>query len=412
MTETSVNSPNVILNIGTGKFFLHQTAESLDNLGLLAATISGLTRLPRFFNITGLNKNPKIARLRNRISSLNPRVSQVQVLPGEVLWQIATFASQSRYLAKTSKVLYFLSATTFDMGARAAIKRISTPNTVYHFRAGFGGHSVQLAKSRGIPTICDHSISHPQYDWANRRSSVAQSTGFFNLERLILSDIKLADHVLVNSEFVAETFLICGDTRELRVITPPIDRKFAIEAKVNSQNQRTGIIFVGKCDLRKGIDFLTEVITGLPLDIPVRVVGTWTPGTMIYRRKLESFPNVQILPYMGYREIAKLMRSSAIFLFPSRAEGSARVVGEAMHAGCVPFITKESGLNIDPDAGFLINGMNLTELTQAILRVLKDRKLQMEYSSSARHFINRLDDLYLPELLNLYADTLGKKGRQ
>jgi len=106
------------------------------------------------------------------------------------------------------------------------------------------------------------------------------------------------------------------------------------------------------------------------------------------------------------------MRCSAIFLFPSRAEGSARVVGEAMHAGCVPFITKESGLNIDLDAGFLINGMNLTELTQAILRVLKDRKLQLEYSSSARHFINRLDDLYLPELLSLYADTLGKKGRQ
>ena len=403
------DSPDIILNLGTGKFFLHQTAESLDDLGRLTATISGVTRLPKLIDTPSLNKLAKIARLKNRMSSINPMVKQVQVLPGEILWQIATAASKSKYFAAISKPLYFFSARAFDFAARGAIKRCHTKNSVYHFRAGFGGHSVQLAKSIGIPTICDHSISHPQYDWANRKPSLSQTIGFFNLERLILADINSADHVIVNSEFVATTFLICGDTRKVNVITPPIDRKFVKEARQPFYNERTGIIYIGKCELRKGIDIFADIVKSLPSNIPVRVVGSWNPEAIAYRRILESLPNVQIFPYLGYLDLVRMLRSSVVFLFPSRAEGSARVVGEAMHAGCIPFITQESGLNLDITAGYLINDMKHSEICENIVRILYDKVEQMKFSSSAKNTIQTLEKSYLPELLLVYKRALQIK---
>ncbi len=402
MIRQTENPPAVILNVGTGKFFLHQTAESLSELGQLKVVISGITKLPRIVQIEALSEMPRISRLKNRIHPLSSEVCEVQVFSGEILWQIGTIIAKSRYFNSVSKYFYFTAGKSFDFAARRYLKKSDPFNCVYHFRAGFGGGSIQVARNLGIPTICDHSISHPHYDWRTGKVSSGQTKGYFNLERLIFSDINSADHVIVNSEFVAKTFLRCGDTRKLNVMTPPIDRKFVDIARAPITDERVGIVFVGKCELRKGIDTFTDIVKRLPTSIPIYLAGSWTPEAAIFKRELEKLSNVQMLPYMGYIDIARLMRHSVIFLFPSRAEGSARVIGEAMHAGCIPFITRESGVNFDSNTGFFLNGMTSNEIGKTIERILSDRNEQMKYSASARDSIELIEQSYLPDLLSLY----------
>lgn len=402
MIRQTENPPTVILNVGTGKFFLHQTAESLNELGLLQVVVSGITKLPKILQIEALSDKPRISRLKNRIHPLSSEVSEVQVFSGEIFWQIGTLFAKSKYFNSFSKCFYFIAGKSFDLTARRYLKKSDSSNCVYHFRAGFGGGSIQVARNLGIPTICDHSISHPQYDWRTGNVSTVQTNGFFNLERLILNDLNLADHIIVNSEFVAETFLKCGDTRKLNVMTPPIDRKFVDIARAPVTDERVGIVFVGKCELRKGIDTFTDIVKRLPTNLPICVVGSWAPEAAIFKRELENLSNVQILPYMGYLDIARLLRHSVIFLFPSRAEGSARVIGEAMHSGCIPFITRESGVNFDSNTGFFLNGMNSNEISEIIERILSDKNEQMKYSASARVAIELIERSYLPDLLNLY----------
>lgn len=403
-------SKAVILNIGSGKFFLHQTAESLDMLGLLASTISGITKVPQFLNFSPTSKFSRLVRLQNRMKPLDPNVRQIQVVSGELLWQIATLVGRYKKLTQLSKFLYFCAATRFDIAARRQIGKFANiPNLIYHFRAGFGGKSVKVAKSHGIPTICDHSICHPNYDWWIKEPNPLKSTGIFNLERLILNDLNTSDHIIVNSDFVAETFRICGNTRKLQVMTPPIDEKFIQLIHTSSVAKRQGVTFVGTCEFRKGIDVLTEIIKFLPSDISVKVIGNWNPEAISFRSILKNFSNVQIFPFLNSFEISNILQNSLIFIFPSRAEGSARVVGEAMHAGCIPLITKESGLPLRNNAGYLINELSEKEIAELIMDITCDIESHNSMSLAAKRAIQEIEMSYLPNLLNFY-DKIGNDG--
>ena len=399
-------SKEIVLNIGTGKFSLHQTAETLNELGLLAATLSGVTKMPQFVSLSKMGQYPKIARLQNRMSTLNPTVKLVQVVSGEIFWQIATLVGRIRILKSLSGIFYFYAARRFDVSAQRVIRQhFDSPNYIYHFRAGFGGESVKLAKTLGIPTICDHSISHPNYDWWTKKSSPRKSRGIFNLERLILNDLNESDYLIVNSSFVADTFRICGDDRKLYVMTPPIDRKFVDLIDANKVFERSGVTFVGKCEFRKGIDILTEIVSILPSDIPVRIIGNWSPEAISFRSQLEKYPNIQLIPYLSATEITSILTESLIFLFPSRAEGSARVVGEAMHSGCIPLITIESGLPVNSDARYLINEMSPKEIANLITSIIHDKKSHLAKSFAAREAILEIERSYLPDLLKLYIEV-------
>jgi hypothetical protein len=82
------------------------------------------------------------------------------------------------------------------------------------------------------------------------------------------------------------------------------------------------------------------------------------------------------------------------------------VVGEAMHAGCIPFITKESGVNFDSSSGHYLNDKSPTEIAQTIEQLLSDRKEQMMYASFVQDSIELIEQSYLPDLLNLYEFAL------
>lgn len=409
MPPISKNSKIIVMNIGTGKFFLHQTAETLNELGLLIGCITGLVRLPKLFRFFRINSHAKIQRLLNRMMPLDQEVKQIQVLSGEFYWQCATYLARFQIFRSPSKFFYFYSARRFDIAAQKFLKKnIDLSNCIYHFRAGFGGDSVKLAKNIGMITICDHSISHPNYNWWTKKRLEKIDHGRFNLEQLILNDINEADHVIVNSAFVAETFQICGDNRQLHVMKQPTDRIFLLGLEKEIASVRVGVTFVGKCEFRKGIDILTEIVMHLPSNFPVRIVGTWTPQTSHYLAQLKEKSNVKILPYQSAAEISKLLKETLIFLFPSRAEGSARVISEAMHSGCIPLITRESGVILKPESGYILNERSPEEIANLIVEISSDKEKQLAMSAAAIEAIKSLEKSYIPELIYLYSSIMNE----
>ncbi len=121
---------------------------------------------------------------------------------------VAGLLSHSESIDVASMQFYGRSAIRHVKQAAAKGARI------YHYRAGFGGESVEVARECGMFTLCDHSIAHPSAVDALAKNmgripapeemdqSSAPSGATFS------RDIEQADAVLVNSQFAEDTHLV------------------------------------------------------------------------------------------------------------------------------------------------------------------------------------------------------------
>jgi glycosyltransferase involved in cell wall biosynthesis len=118
-------------------------------------------------------------------------------------------------------------------GVRAA-RRLARmgPVDAYHVRSAFGLDSLEAARRHGTMIVCDHSIVHPAalrplLQNSGRLPARRTPRGIQGLERLMLYDLERADWVVVNSDFVRETFRWAGyDTSRVKVIYAGVEPEF------------------------------------------------------------------------------------------------------------------------------------------------------------------------------------------
>src|SRR5207248_649798 len=133
-------------------------------------------------------------------------------------------------------------AETWRLYGRLAARKLERVNpapSVFHFRAGFGHASITRARERGLHVLCDHAIAHPAVlgELVERRGSLgalteseATASGLIPTEQAILEDIDRSDSILVNSDFVKQTFLACGWPKErIHVVYLGVDDNFLRE---------------------------------------------------------------------------------------------------------------------------------------------------------------------------------------
>jgi glycosyltransferase involved in cell wall biosynthesis len=170
------------------------------------------------------------------------------------------------------------------------------------------------------------------------------------------------------------------------------------------KSNRNALSFIGRCEYRKGIDRVFEIISKLESEIKINIVGNWDVSDIALKTRFENLKNVDVISFINQNEIARIMGESRIFLFPSRAEGAARVVSEALHAGCVVFSTFESGIPIPDNVGFTINNMSDDAIRENIMRVMNN-DLELEKNAFAsRSYIEELESSYMSTLLSIYNE--------
>lgn len=353
-------TPKVVISNGFQRYHLSAGAVELNNLGALSGLITGA--YPTAISRTVINGLPflrnhrRFKRLLDREENL-PRnlIHHQNFLEYAYLW-ISTLRKFSMIKPQVEQLRTF----TFRQYGRCAVKYINKLHgqgaNIYHFRSGFGGAAADRARELDMVRLCDHTIAHPhvlQYMIENRGKMPAPGYKHPESELFwdpVLEDIDRGQCYLVNSDFVKDTFINQGIAAEkINVIYQGVDEKFfqAIPPKNRSEKKKDGplsLLYAGTFELRKGAPELVEALSNIKdLDWELKIAGVINPTLKTQYQNFLDDPRVTYLGVLDRKGLATAMSESEIFVFPSRAEGSARVVFEAMACGCFIVTTPNSG---------------------------------------------------------------------
>jgi glycosyltransferase involved in cell wall biosynthesis len=407
----------IVISNGFNKFHLTSAASELNKAGLLRLLITGAypTAAVRFANrIPWVSKYPKYRRLLARKDALDDRKVRSFWLPEFI--QMAAIIRQKKAATGRSARAEVSAFQLYSSCADRVLRKAGRRAEIYHYRAGFGGRSVDTAKNLGMITLCDHSSVYPSLfsylvDNGGKIPGhpVREMSGF---QRWILRDIKKADFVLVNSDFVKETFL-CQRWASSRIHTIywGVDDQFMEYKRLSGKRKknRNGVLellFAGTFDKRKGADSLIETLQSMRysswrLEIIGQVdsaIRAKYPDFFISHRVLCS----GVLPRM---EVARRMRAADVFVLPSLSEGSARVIFEAMACGCYIITTPNSGSIVkDTVHGALVAPCDRRRLAQAIEWAVQNQQAVIEIGHNNEKLIDSrfTQRRYGNQLITLY----------
>jgi hypothetical protein len=190
-------------------------------------------------------------------------------------------------------------------------------------------------------------------------------------------------------------------------------------------NSRTGFLWMGsKGFVHKGLDLVLEVFSEHP-ELTLYVAGPTESkdeaGFLeVYGDLLRKSPNIYDLGWLevGSGGFKSLAERCAFLIYPSCAEGSPGAVINCMSLGLIPIVTKESGLSIAPEIGFVLAEGTTKAISDAVVmsssldedKVQKMAKNVVNYSYQNYHvddWPNKLREIFT-SIEALEAKVRGK----
>lgn len=377
----------VVISNGYGRFHLRLAAAEAARRGRLAAYITAAyptARLSAFARARFAHLRP-IARLLSREDNVPADRVHAQ-WAAEPFHHLDNAARRLPGIGNNlGEALQLAGRALYTCGAAHVIAALPevAGRGVYHYRAGFGLGSLAVARRRGWVLLCDHSIAHPAVlDHLVASGGKLPAPGVRGAMtptwRQVEQDIDAADHVLVNSGFVADTFAHLGwDRARLDVIWLGIDAGFleAIPARGATGEGPLALLFAGAFGRRKGADALMAALATLDdVDWRLDVCGPIEPYLAGAAAQLRDDRRVTFHGIVPAADLARHMAAADVFVFPSLAEGSARVVFEALAAGCYVVTTKNAGSIVaDGVHGAIVPPADPAALAAALREAAADR---------------------------------------
>jgi glycosyltransferase involved in cell wall biosynthesis len=309
----------------------------------------------------------------------------------ELVYQLG----RSLHKRKLFKLADIVNCCSFIMHSYLANVIINqSPNSsteILLVRAGFGSRI-----RRGVRTfVCDASLAHPSTIptlLKEGRFGLTEKSDLSFCDRLILRDIDRASRILVNSDFVKESFLYAGVPAEKIVVAylPPLP---IFSEKFSSHTDKGGttkILFAGGLEERKGINHVRDIAENLKSrnkDFEISLIGNWGKVKADVKNDLLTNPHVRHLSWVSEAELADAMSETDIFIFPSYAEGGARVVTEAMAIGKVVITTWNSGSPITHGFDGIISNLDSHSFIHWIDEIERDDHLKNRIEVNAKNTI-------------------------
>jgi len=121
--------------------------------------------------------------------------------------------------------------------------------------------------------------------------------------------------------------------------------------------------------IHRGLDILLDVFVHLPA-YNLYICGPIEKElefVSCYRKELYNLPNIHMLGWMDVnsRNFSQLLKKCLFTIFPSCAEGGSGSVVNCMHAGLIPVVTKEAGVDIG-NFGRLLPNVSHSEMNKVI----------------------------------------------
>jgi glycosyltransferase involved in cell wall biosynthesis len=135
---------------------------------------------------------------------------------------------------------------------------------------------------------------------------------------------------------------------------------------------RNYLCFGGDSPIVRGLDLLLEIFPKHP-DLHLHVCGGFRTDPdfcATYREALDETPNVHAVGYVPIDDprFYDLIRRCAWMIYPTASEGQSGSVVQCMHAGIIPIVTREAGLDVQ-DFGFVLADDSLAEIERTIRRL-------------------------------------------
>jgi glycosyltransferase involved in cell wall biosynthesis len=229
--------------------------------------------------------------------------------------------------------------------------------------------------------------------------------------RLFEQTVLRCDYRFSNSEMVRRSLETNYDLPS-EVIPTGVDTEFFTPNWTKMTNPRPRVLFVGSLRSFKGPQVVLDAAE-CHRDADFVVVGD---GLMAEELKLraKNMPNVAIKGTLGRAEIREEYRRADIFLFPSRWEGSPRVLLEASASG-LPVVARkdyEPESVIDGQTGYLVEDDE--EMISRLAQLIADPGLRLAFGRSARSHVARFSwDVITRQWEAAFARlacTLGDRG--
>jgi glycosyltransferase involved in cell wall biosynthesis len=170
--------------------------------------------------------------------------------------------------------------------------------------------------------------------------------------RLVEETVLRCDYLFSNSAFVKRS-LHANYNRQSEVVPTGVDTDFFTPNWERAPNSRPRVLFVGSLRAFKGPQVVLDAAQRYP-QADFVLVGDGILAQDL-RQRAQKIPNVTMRGTLGRTDVREEYRSADIFLFPSRWEGSPRVLMEAAASG-LPVIARkdyEPESVIDGKTGFL-----------------------------------------------------------
>ncbi len=416
----SRRSIRVILSSGVGRIHTIECAVSLLEAGVDVRVVTGWVPsrgMEPLARVAGnLLGRPNLdRRLKARLAGGKlPRSRIRSCCIAEGISQVGARLAENDLLphCRTNRLTWQL----FGFASRRHLRSAD----IFHVRSGAGqGGAIAAAKRRGMKVVVDHSIAHP----TEMERTLAPIYGELGLPfrmgpnspfwQLVVQDCIDADLVLVNSDYVRDSFLDAGFLpAKVMTLYWGVRDDFLGAKTVFDASRPARLLFTGAFGLRKGAREIAQACKilddrGVPYEL--LVAGSFAEGRpVVDATSLRG--TVRYLGMLLQDELRDYLANCDLYVFPTHAEGSARSAFEAMAAGLPVITTRECGLPLcHGEDGWLVPRGDALALADSIEGLLADQHLRESLGRTAQQRVAghyRWSD-YAAKLKDIYRDLLG-----
>lgn len=205
------------------------------------------------------------------------------------------------------------------------------------------------------------------------------------IRRFVMASARRADAVVAVSEYTADVFAERLALPRPKVILNAVDTNFFSpepEPLRTPPRPPHRLLFVGTLSRRKGADLLAPIMRRLGPDFQLYCTGS--PTTQVLGPDLPA--NMHAIGRLNLEQVRTEYRKADLLLFPSRGEGLARSIMEALACG-TPVVTSHISSMpeaIDDAVGRLCPPDDVTSFVNAVVSLLENPQLPVRYRESAR----------------------------
>lgn len=164
--------------------------------------------------------------------------------------------------------------------------------------------------------------------------------------------------------------------------------------------------------VHKGLDRVLEAFVDLP-ELELTVLGPIEREPEFDRafaRELYRTPNIRTLGWIDVesRRFLDTARTHAALVYPSCSEGQNGGTVTCMHAGLVPIVSRESGVDVTPETGILLERSSIDEIRARVVELSRRSPAELEATSlrawrwvRAHHTRDRFAAAYREAVLEL-----------